>query len=184
MHIKERLRKKYFSIRKKKYFDIDLRFFNSLIKLLKKRYKKKSINLSFYYPSSYELNVLKILDIENINRMKTYLPVIQEKNSINFYRWSRNNVLRINKFGLLEPAEKKIYIIPNVMLVPLLEYDNKKNRLGYGKGFYDRYLAKYLKEYKNITTIGIAFSFQKHHKLPVSTTDIKLDYIMTERGIF
>ena len=70
------------------------------------------------------------------------------------------------------------------MLVPLLAYDNKKNRLGYGKGFYDRYLAKYLKEYKNITTIGIAFSFQKHHKLPVSTTDIKLDYIMTERGIF
>ena len=70
------------------------------------------------------------------------------------------------------------------MLVPLLAYDNKKNRLGYGKGFYDRYLKKYLKKYKNILTIGIAFSFQKHHKLPVFNNDVKLNYILTEKGIF
>jgi len=41
---------------------------------------------------------------------------------------------------------------------------------------------KYLKKYNNILTIGIAFSFQKHHKLPVSNTDIKLNYILTEKG--
>ena len=45
-------------------------------------------------------------------------------------------------------------------------------------------LNKYLKNNKNILTIGIAFSFQKHHKLPVDKNDVKLNYILTEKGIF
>ena len=53
----------------------------------------------------------------------------------------KKDVLKINKFGMLEPAllNSKL-IVPNIMLVPLLAYDNQKNRLGYGGGFYDRYL--------------------------------------------
>ena len=61
----------------------------------------------------------------------------------------------------------------------MLAYDNENNRLGYGGGFYDRYLKKY----NNIMTIGVAFSFQKHHKIPVSDNDVKLDYILTEKGL-
>ena len=68
------------------------------------------------------------------------------------------------------------------MLVPLLAFDNQKNRLGYGKGYYDRYLNKYLKKNKNILTIGVAFSFQKHNKLPTSNNDVKLNYVLTEKG--
>ena len=59
-----------------------------------------------------------------------------------------------------------------------------KNRLGYGKRFYDRYFFKYLKINKKILTVGVAFSFQKHHNLPVNNKDIKLDYILTEKGLF
>jgi 5-formyltetrahydrofolate cyclo-ligase len=69
------------------------------------------------------------------------------------------------------------------MLVPLLAFDQKNNRLGYGKGYYDKYLNKFLKKKKKITTIGIAFLFQKYNKLPVSRSDIKLDYILTEKGL-
>ena len=182
MQIKDRLRKKYFFIRKKKYFDIDTSFFNPLIKLINKRYKKKNINLSSYYPASFEVNILKLFDLNTMDRIKIFLPVITGKNSMHFYKWEKNDVLEINKFGMLEPFKLSKNIIPNVMLIPLLAFDNKNNRLGYGGGFYDRYLKKYLKKYNNILTIGIAFSFQKHHKLPVSYTDIKLDYILTEKG--
>ena len=84
---------------------------------------------------------------------------------------------------ILEPALLSTHIVPDIMLVPLLAYDNQNNRLGYGGGFYDRYLKKYLKTNKNILTIGIAFSFQKHHKIPVSKNDVKLNYILTEKGI-
>ena len=43
---------------------------------------------------------------------------------------------------------------------------------------------KYLKQFKNILTVGVAFSFQKHHNLPVNQNDVKLDLIITEKGIF
>ena len=74
--------------------------------------------------------------------------------------------------------------IPDVILVPLLSVDKEKYRLGYGKGFYDRYLSKYIKKFKNIITVGVAFSFQKHHKLPKENNDIQLNYILTEKGIY
>ena len=67
--------------------------------------------------------------------------------------------------------------------MPVLAFDNNKCRLGYGKGFYDRYLNKYLRKFENIITVGVAFSFQKHHKLPRNKKDVKLKYILTEKGI-
>ena len=183
MQNKDRLRKKYFFIRREKYFDIKPSFFNPLIKLIKERYKKKDVNLSSYYPASFEVNILKLFDLNAMDKIKIFLPVITGKNSMHFYKWQKHDVLQINKFGMLEPFKSLKNIVPNVMLIPLLAYDNKNNRLGYGGGFYDRYLKKYLKTYNNILTIGIAFSFQKHHKLPVSNNDVKLDYILTEKGI-
>ena len=179
MQNKDRLRKKYFFIRKRKYFDIKPSFFNPLIKLIKKRYKKKDVNLSIYYPASFEVNIFKLFDLNSIDNAKIFLPAITGKNSMHFYKWDKYDVLQINKFGMLEPFESIKSIVPNIMLVPLLAYDNENNRLGYGGGFYDRYLKKY----NNIMTIGVAFSFQKHHKIPVSDNDVKLDYILTEKGL-
>ena len=89
----------------------------------------------------------------------------------------------MNKFGILEPSKSKTKI-PDVILVPILAFDKNKYRLGYGKGFYDRYLNKYLKQFKNILTVGVAFSFQKHHKLPINKNDVKLDFVITEKGIY
>ena len=101
---------------------------------------------------------------------------------MSFHQWKSKDVLKVNKYGMLEPFIQINKTTPNIMLVPLLAFDSKKNRLGYGKGYYDRYLQKYLNKFKNILTIGIAFSFQKHHKLPVTNNDVKLNYILTEKG--
>ena len=184
MNNKDRLRKKYFLIRKKKYFDIKPSFFSPLIKLIKKKYKKKHVILSSYYPSSFEVNTLRLFETELINKLEIFLPVVNENKTMHFYKWKKNDVLKINQFGMLEPALLSDHIVPDIMLVPLLAYDNQNNRLGYGGGFYDRYLNKYLKTYNNILTIGIAFSFQKHHKIPVINNDVKLNHILTEKGIF
>ena len=99
-----------------------------------------------------------------------------------FYKWKLNEVLTLNKYGVPEPIESKA-IVPDVMLLPLLAYDKQKNRLGYGKGFYDKYLNRYFNNHKNILTVGIAFSFQKYLNLPVNSKDFKLDFIITEKGI-
>ena len=181
---KESLRKKYYTLRKKKYFEIQTGFFNPLLKLINKIKKKKYINISSYYPSSFEVNTLKIFETNMKKKIRISLPALRGKNAMNFYQWNYHEVLKVNKFGMLEPFVQSSYIVPDVILVPLLSYDRNKNRLGYGKGFYDRYLKKYLKKYKNILTIGIAFSFQKHHTLPMTNNDVKLNYILTEKGIF
>ena len=62
---KEKLRKKYFQLRKRKYFEIKSNFFNPFISLIKKKYTKKRIKLSIYYPTSFEVNVFKIFQIKD-----------------------------------------------------------------------------------------------------------------------
>ena len=183
MQQKNLVRKKYYLLRKKKYFEINESFFIPFLKLIKLKFKKKKIKLALYYPSSFEINVLKLLEINFISKQNLLLPVIEENDSMNFFQWKKNEVLKVNKYGILEP-NKLIQNVPNVMLVPLLAFDKDKYRLGYGKGFYDRYLNKYLKKFKNILTVGVAFSFQKHHKLPINNMDVKLNFILTEKGIY
>ena len=114
--------------------------------------------------------------------MNISLPIVEDNNLLNFFKWKKNDILNVNKYGILEPMRAK-KIIPDIVLVPLLAYDKLKFRLGYGKGFYDRYLTKISKTKKNFLSVGIAFSFQKYHNLPVSDNDMKLDYILTEKGI-
>ena len=64
----------------------------------------------------------------------------------------------------------------------MVAFDKNKYRLGYGGGYYDRYIQK-AKKLKKILTIGLAFSFQKIKKIPVNKYDKKLDYIFTEKYI-
>ena len=68
-------------------------------------------------------------------------------------------------------------------MVPLVAFDKKLNRIGYGKGYYDRSLEKINKIKKNVISLGIAYSFQKCQKIPTNKQDFKLDYVLTEKGI-
>ena len=68
---------------------------------------------------------------------------------MNFFKWSFNESLKINKYGIPEPISNKV-IYPDVLLVPLVAFDNKLNRLGYGGGYYDRLIEKLSKEKKII----------------------------------
>ena len=181
MVIKSVIRKKFLKKRKKKYFDLDSNFFNPLLDIILKK-KINNFKLGIYFPAAYELNVLAIFRNRRFSKFKFFFPVINDKDQIEFHNWSNQEILFVNKYGILEP-EKKREITPNFILVPLLAFDKNKYRLGYGKGYYDRYLNKINKKKRNIVTIGVAFSFQRHHKLPVNENDYKLDYILTEEGI-
>ena len=184
MNTKQRLRKKYFTIRKNKYFEIRCDFFKPLTKILNKGTKNKRINLSIYYPSLNEVNALKLFKCDFKKKINVFLPVLRDNNMMHFHEWNMGDILKINKYGMIEPAVLTKPVIPEIMLLPMLAFDKNNNRLGYGGGFYDRYLNKYLKKNKNILSIGVAFSFQKHSTIPTSDKDVKLDYVLTEKGIF
>ena len=182
MDRKELIRRKFFLKRKNRYFNVSEKYFLPLVALIEKKFKNKR-NISLYYPNSFEINIFKIFDVEYFKYFNYSLPIIEKKNEMNFYKWRKNEVLALNKYGIPEPIKTK-KIVPSIVLVPLLAFDKNKNRIGYGKGYYDKYLDKYLKIYKDILTVGVAFSFQKSHNLPVNKKDFRLNYILTEKGIF
>jgi len=182
MDNKEFIRKKYLIKRKKNFINIENNYFNPLIKIIRKNNKYKKKYISLYYPSNFEVNILNILDIDFFKNSIFLLPIIEENGSMNFYKWKKNDILFVNKYGVLEP-KKSIIKFPDIILVPLLAFDRSKNRIGYGKGFYDRYLNNSIKNNKKILSVGVAFSFQKYHKLPINKKDFRLDFIITEKGL-
>ena len=83
------LRKKYLILRKKKYYEVDKKFFLPLLKLIRFRLKKKFTKIALYYPSNHELNVLKFLEFNNILRQDILLPIIDKKNYMNLFSWKK-----------------------------------------------------------------------------------------------
>ena len=177
--IKSNIRKKILDLRKKnkKILKVDL---DSIIKILVNE-KIRGKKIGGYYPVNFEIDDLKLLEDLCEKNFNISLPVIKKNNQMDFYKWSKTEPLIINKFGIPEPVAKKI-IYPDILLVPLVAYDLKLNRLGYGGGFYDRYIDK-ISKIKNIFTIGLAYSFQKIPKVPINSFDKKLNCIVTEKEI-
>ena len=177
---KSQIRKKILKIRKND-FNKNLKInTNNFISFLKTNMNSIN-NLGGYYPSNYEIDDLEILDLLEKKNFKISLPVIRKNNQMDFFKWSNNDPLKINKFGIPEPiSSKKFY--PDILLIPLVSYDNDLNRLGYGGGFYDRYIEK-IEKVKKVIKIGLAFSYQKIKKVPTNKFDKKLDFIITEKEI-
>ena len=98
---------------------------------------------------------------------------------MDFFQWSTKDPLKINKLGIPEPCSDLIKY-PNILLVPLVAFDSHNNRIGYGGGFYDRYINRVKKD-KKIITIGLAYSFQKVKEIPMKEHDMKLDFVVTEK---
>ncbi len=176
---KKSLRKKIILLRKKKFNNNSVVTFNKLLKVLKNKNIKNSI-LGFYYPVNYEINCFNLINNFLKKKNKIALPVIRKKNQMDFFLWSNKDPLIANKYGIPEPVHSKI-VYPDIIIVPILGFDKNKFRLGYGGGFYDRYLYK-LKIKKKFLSIGIAFSFQEITHIPINKYDQKLDIIITERS--
>ena len=180
---KSSLRKRSLLLRRKNSSKVKKVNFKTIFNLIKKHFKKKKIVIAGYYPADYELDIKNFLEEAFRKKFKISLPVIKSSNEMCFKLWRYKEPLRINKFGILEPEKLNKKVIPDLILVPLVAFDKKLNRIGYGKGYYDRILTKISKIKKNIICLGMAYSFQECSLIPVNKYDFKLDYIFTERGI-
>ena len=98
-----------------------------------------------------------------------------------FYSYSFVDPLRINSYGIPEPFTKKVN--PDILFVPLVAFDSKCYRIGYGGGYYDRYLKK-LEKKNFFKSIGFAFSFQKTKHLPIEIFDKSLNMVITDKKIY
>ena len=102
--------------------------------------------------------------------------------SLTFRKWSPGTPLERGKFGLQEPGEAHPELLPNLVLVPLLAFDRKGNRLGYGAGYYDAALRK-LRRPGPVIAIGVGFDEQEFPDIPHEPQDEPLDMILTPSRI-
>ena len=175
---KSEIRKKILKIRKQNSFQNFNVNFRYILEILKKEKIKGKI-IGGYYPFNYEIDAIKVLnEFEKQNYIIT-LPKIKKNSQMDFFYWSTKDPLNINKYGIPEPKSSKVRY-PDILLVPLVAFDKDFNRVGYGGGFYDRYIKK-IKKIKKLITIGLAYSFQKVKKISINENDIQLDFVITEK---
>ena len=166
-------------LRNKNFFNnLEIKF-KPIVRFLKKKNIKGNI-LGGYYPYNMEADITKLLEKFEKKKYTISLPKIKKNSEMNFFQWSSKDPLLVNRYGIPEPISNKLKH-PDILLIPLLAFDNDFNRIGYGGGFYDRYIHK-IQKFKKITKIGIAYSFQKVKKIPIDNHDIKLDFIFTEKN--
>ena len=179
--LKSELRKKYLKKREQNYNESICINFNRVRNIIIE-IKKKNLVIGGYFPVSYEIDCLEILRKLQKEKFTISLPVIKKKNEMEFCKYSFNEPLKLNIFGIPEPSNKTT-VFPDVLFVPLVAFDKYGFRIGYGGGFYDRYLKK-IKRKKKILSIGFAYSFQKTNKVPNEHFDKSLDLVITEKQLY
>ena len=112
------------------------------------------------------------------------LPVVDGKGSpLVFRSYCFGDPFRLGPMRIPEPQITAPLAVPDVLLVPLVGFDRKGNRLGQGGGFYDLTI-KNLRAQKRVIAIGLAFSIQEESSIPVESHDSKLDAVVTEQEAF
>jgi len=110
------------------------------------------------------------------------LPVIQGRGlPLLFRAWKPGDTLDTGVWGIQEPQPSAPALDPDVLLVPLLAFDARGYRLGYGGGFYDRTLAG-LRLRKHVVAVGLAFDEQRVDDVPHTAYDQRLDWVLTPSG--
>ncbi|MDB2701171.1 5-formyltetrahydrofolate cyclo-ligase [Alphaproteobacteria bacterium] len=144
--------------------------------------------VGLYYPIFNEISPLVFIKYFKDNNITTALPVVDSNsNSMVFKKWLKKEKLQKSHIGTYEPLLTNKTIFPQIIVVPMLTFDRKLNRLGYGAGYYDKLIST-LKRYfdkkqKNFITIGLAYSEQETKSIPYESHDQKLDFIVTEKEI-
>ena len=144
--------------------------------------------VGLYYPIYNEISPLVFIKYFKDNNITTALPVVDSNsNSMVFKKWLKKEKLQKSHIGTYEPLLTNKTIFPQIIVVPMLTFDRKLNRLGYGAGYYDKLIST-LKRYfdkkqKNFITIGLAYSEQETKSIPYESHDQKLDFIVTEKEI-
>lgn len=147
--------------------------FNKLVST--DEFKKANI-IAFYISFNDEVDTKKLIDYSLSINKKIVIPKIMN-DELEFYYFDGDYTSLIkNKFNILEPDSTAYKIDGNqieLMIIPGLAFDLNNYRLGYGKGYYDRYLKKY-----HIKNIGLFYKEQCVEKLPIDSFDVPLDYII------
>lgn len=176
---KQNLRKEI-NLLKRSYSEKELSSFStSIMKCLEASESfQKATCIALYYPLIGEVETTSLL--EKWYQKKCLLLPLVEGDNLKFYRYKGKEALTTGAYGILEPNQTE-EVIPieqiDLIVIPGIAFDKQLNRMGRGKGYYDRLLAQ-----SKAQKIGICFDFQLKNRIPTEAFDIQMDQIITEKA--
>ena len=133
-----------------------------------------------YYPINSEFDPRPLMQTLRLAGVRIGLPRMQGKGKpLAFHRWIPGDKLVVGDYGIKEPRADSPSMDPDIILMPLLAFDSRGGRLGYGGGFYDRTLAAF----PAAIAVGVAFDAQEVKTLPMEAHDRHLDAVITPSGV-
>ena len=136
-----------------------------------------------YYPVRSELDPLPLLNRCAAAGMRLALPRVAERDRpLVFAEWRPGDALIRGAYGLSEPPAHIETLDPQIVLLPLVAFDRRGHRIGYGAGYYDRSL-KLMRARRPVLTVGVGFAIQEVDAIPAAAHDEKMDFVLTERDV-
>ena len=146
-----------------------------------KLFERYGPTVALYLPIGSEIDSKPLMGKLAAAGAKLALPCVQDDGSMVYRAYTRGDMLEQRPFGLLEPNPEVPEVDPTLVITPLLGFDRSGNRLGYGKGHYDRALTR-LRDQGRVFVCGLAYFGQEVEEVPAEPHDVPLDWVMTERG--
>jgi 5-formyltetrahydrofolate cyclo-ligase len=139
--------------------------------------------VSGFMPMKSEINPLPLLRTLADAGAALALPAVAGKGKPLIMRaYAFGEPLASGVWGIREPAPDAREVFPDIVLVPLLAFDRRGHRIGYGAGYFDMTIAA-LRARKPIVAAGIAFAAQEIAEVPTTPRDARLDLVLTEREV-
>jgi 5-formyltetrahydrofolate cyclo-ligase len=146
--------------------------------VLRERLPPPGAVVSGFWPIGREIDIRPLLVALHERGHPIVLPVTPKRgNPLSFRLWRPGDVLEPERFGTFRPVGEPA--VPDFLLVPLLAFDRRGYRLGYGAGFYDRTLAGLPGRY----ALGVAYAAQEVAEVPAGPSDVALDAVATDNGV-
>lgn len=151
---------------------------------------RRARRIAAYHPSDGEIDVRPLMAAALARKKRVALPVVDRRSrpDMQFAEWSPGVPMRHNAYGILEPlrADRRLVAASalDLVLVPLVAFDESGNRLGMGGGYYDRrfaFLAQ--RSMQRPILVGVAYEFQKTDALENESWDVPLTWVVTERSV-
>ncbi len=139
--------------------------------------------VALYHPTGSEFDTLPLLQALTQHGVKCALPIVEKgQRLLRFALWNEGEALETGVYRLSQPLASAPSVDPDIVVVPLLAFDRRCHRLGYGAGHYDETLHA-LRAKKEIVAVGLAYVAQEVPLLPDGPHDEKLDCIVTPESV-
>ena len=141
-------------------------------------------NIMIFMDMKTEVKITKLLELHPKKNFFISKITNSKNREMKINKYNENELI-LHKFGYYESSSNDFYDeeILDVVIVPALAFDSKKNRIGFGGGYYDTFLEKVRKKNNKALFIGVCYDFQIIDSVPTEKHDVTLDFVVSESKI-